>query len=309
MKHRHLLCFAMLGGLVLGCANKEPKEVASVDWANVPNSKLSVKFPGIPDPPDAESPKKNTPDEKKKTDEEALASITGTEAKEGGWGTIKGKIVFDGAKAPERTPLKVEKDQDHCLKNGPLHDEAWVVNPNSKGIRWVVVFLKEDPKKKLPVHDQLKAPQGDAVLDQPQCAFVPHVLAMRSDQKLLVKNPAPIVHTATFKGFSNDTNLTLQPGENKQFTVVPEKNAITLSCAVHPWMRGWLWVFEHPYFAVTDEEGNFEIKFAPSGTQRLVIWQESLGYLGGRAGRDGREIQVQPEGVTDLGAIKMKPAE
>jgi len=230
-------------------------------------------------------------------------------ADESGWGTIKGQLVFDGDKIPERKPLDISKDQDHCLKTGPVNDEAWVVNPKNKGVRWVVVFLKQDANKPLPVHDKLKTPPGDAVLDQPQCAFVPHVLTMRADQKLLVKNPAPVLHSATFKGFKNDTNLTLQPGENKSFTIELEKNAITMTCSFHPWMRGYLWVFEHPYFATTDADGNFEIKLAPTGPQRLVIWQESIGYLGGRAGRDGREIQVKSEGVTDVGAIKIKPTE
>jgi hypothetical protein len=54
---------------------------------------------------------------------------------------------------------------------------------------------------------------------------------------------------------------------------------------VHPWLRGFVWAFEHPYFAVTDATGSFEIPNAPAGTWRLVVWHEAVGYLGGAPGR------------------------
>jgi hypothetical protein len=229
--------------------------------------------------------------------------------KDGGWGAIKGKVVFDGATPPKAVPLDVNKDQDHCLAKGPLLNEEWVVNPKDMGVRWVVVFLKPEAGKSLPVHESLKEPKGDAELDQPCCAFVPHVLAMRGDQKLLFKNPSPVTHTATLKGFVNDFNVTLPPKQNQAYPVQVEKNAIPVTCGIHPWMKGWAWVFEHPYFAVTDAEGNFEIKLAPAGAQKLVIWHEAIGYLGGRAGRDGKPIEVKTDGVTDVGTFKIKPTE
>jgi hypothetical protein len=171
------------------------------------------------------------------------------------------------------------------------------------------VWLKPDAGKTLPVHDDLKKPVADAVLDQPQCAFIPHVLAMRQDQMLLVKNPAPVAHTSNIKGFKNDFNPNLPPGENKKFQLEAERNALVVSCAIHPWMKAYIWVFDHPYFAVTDADGKFEIKLSPSGPQKLVLWQESMGYVGGRAGREGRAVEVKTGGVTDVGVIKIKPTE
>jgi hypothetical protein len=240
---------------------------------------------------------------------DAVALNTPAATKEGGWGTIKGQIVFDGDKVPENSKLEVNKDQDHCLAKGPLLAESWVVNPKNKGVHWVAVFLKPERGKMLPVHPDLAKPSGDAVLDQPQCAFIPHVLAMRADQMLLVKNPAPVIHTVTLTGFDNQINETLPPNSEKKYQLRSERIPIGVSCAIHPWMKGYAWVFDHPYFAVTDADGKFEIKLAPAGMQNLVIWQESMGFLGGRAGANGRPIEVKPDGLTDLGVIKLKPSE
>jgi hypothetical protein len=72
-------------------------------------------------------------------------------------------------------------------------------------------------------------------------------------------------------------------------------------------MSGWVRVFDNPYFAVTDADGNFEIKDAPAGTYRLMIWQESIGYRGGAAGRDGTPVTIKAGAVTDVGPFDVKP--
>jgi hypothetical protein len=71
-------------------------------------------------------------------------------------------------------------------------------------------------------------------------------------------------------------------------------------------MKGWVRVFDHPYFAVTDADGNFVIKNAPAGKYQLVIWQEDMGFKDGEKGKDGSPITIQA-GSTDLGKIEIKP--
>ncbi len=63
-------------------------------------------------------------------------------------------------------------------------------------------------------------------------------------------------------------------------------------------------VLDHPYFAVTDENGLFEIKNVPAGTLKLVSWQESVGWLDG--GRSGIDVEVKPDAVTHV-VLTMKP--
>src|SRR5207248_1927486 len=74
--------------------------------------------------------------------------------------------------------------------------------------------------------------------------------------------------------------------------IVAESGPIEYKCSIHPWMNGYVRIFDHPYYAVTDENGNFEIKNAPAGKWRMIVWQEKVGYLGGKEGRFGTPIEI-----------------
>jgi hypothetical protein len=84
-----------------------------------------------------------------------------------------------------------------------------------------------------------------------------------------------------------------------------EPRPIKVQCNVHNWMSAWVYVADHPYFAVTDEHGNFEIKNAPAGSVKMAVWQEKIGY--GEGGQAGKEITVKANETTDLGQITLKP--
>ena len=84
--------------------------------------------------------------------------------------------------------------------------------------------------------------------------------------------------------------------------LVAESHAIPYRCTIHPWMNGWVRVFDHPYYAVTDEDGKFEIKNAPAGKFRIVFWHEN-GVKGGAKGRFGEPIEIK--GPT----MEMKPTD
>ena len=147
-------------------------------------------------------------------------------------------------------------------------------------------------------------------MDQPCCMFEPHVLAMRQGQDLLVKNSAAVAHNIHWVG-----NPLKNPGGN---VIVPPGGSYTIknlkgdrlplkmSCDIHPWMGAWLGVFDHPYFAVTDVNGNFEIKGAPAGNYNLIVWHEDVGYRGGKEGRTGTPLDIKAGGVTDLGKLEFK---
>jgi hypothetical protein len=229
------------------------------------------------------------------------------------WGTIKGQVVLDDA-IPKPKRIVVTKDQDHCLRNGPLYSEDYVVNPKNKGVRWVMVWLLDakSPTKALPIHPSLqKAPAAKVVVDQPCCMFEPHIIALREGQALEVKNSANIPHNVKIDGGDDGPNINpiLPGGKSVEVKSVKARDrVIPVSCSIHPWMKAWLWVFAHPYYAVTDADGKFEIKNAPAGEYRLVMWQESTGWvLGGKSPKagGGKVIDIKAGGVTDLGQIKM----
>lgn len=236
---------------------------------------------------------------------------------EGAWGGVKGRIVWGEAEIPKRNAIQsVNQNQDkaHCLEKGPLLDENWVVNEKNKGMRWMVIALAADPqsaKKDLPIHPKLQKVEGTQIIDQPLCMFFPNTLGIREGQTLIVKNPAPVSHNFKWGGHPefNPGGNTLMP-PNTEFTVKNLKAhriPVRMECNIHPWMSGWIHVFSHPYFAVTDENGAFEIKDAPAGKLRLVVRHGSGLFLGGAAGKEGRPITIETGKTMDLGNIAFSP--
>jgi hypothetical protein len=235
------------------------------------------------------------------------------------WGTVKGQVVFAGKEIPAKKQLDVNKDQEHCLMNGPLFSEAWVINPKNKGVKWAFVWLAPDNPNAgpLPIHSSLKEiPKDPVVVDQPCCMFQPRASCLREGQVLIAKNSAPIAHNFKYGG-----SVAINPGANP---LIPAKQQIEIKnlkadrlpimveCTQHGWMKAWVRVFDHPYYAVTDENGNFEIKNAPAGTYRLLVWHEEVGYAdiqqppGGGKPIFGRQIMIKPNAANEF-KVELKP--
>lgn len=234
------------------------------------------------------------------------------------WGTVTGKILFDG-EAPAAKEVELEKaglspsDLSWFKSAGPVVNQEWVVNPKTKAVQWVYVWvIPEDPKADIKIHDDLKVVSADRkliVVEQEPIGYVPHALAIQVGQDILMKNSGPVAHVFNYTGFRNESfNKAMPP---KSEVLVPnlksEKVTNQINCPPHPWERMWLRVFDHPYFAVTKEDGSFSIPLAPSGKCRLVVWHEKLGFNGGKKGKDGAIIHIEGGAVTDLGEIKIKP--
>jgi plastocyanin len=209
------------------------------------------------------------------------------------WVTIKGQVKM--AKA-EKRKIEVTTDKTHCEMNGPLNYEDIIVGKNG-GVKNVVVWLRPDstdrkavfPKDK--IHPDLaKAAAKSHTIDQPCCQFIPRIVAMRVGDTLEIKNSASVNHNINMSG-DQDTNpeyvfnVNLPPGQAKKIGagVALQNTPIAFKCDVHPWMAGRVRVFDHPYFAITDAEGKFEIKNAPAGKWRVVYWHEG-GFHKGREG-------------------------
>ncbi|PQO26393.1 hypothetical protein C5Y96_20385 [Blastopirellula marina] len=234
-----------------------------------------------------------------------------------GFGGIKGRILLDG-EVPERkevdlsaAPLNGE-DLKWFRSMGPILNEDWVVDPKTHAVRWVYVWLiPEDKKGSLSPHESLAALNSQekvVPIDQEPTGYVPHAVAIREGQSILMRNQGPVAHVFNLQGFSNPSkNVAMPPGtEIPVAGLVAERAAIKISCPPHPWERMSLRVFDNPYFAVTNAEGEFEFKMVPSGPCRLIVWHETLGFHGGREGRYGSLVNVEGAAVTDLGEIKIK---
>ena len=181
-------------------------------------------------------------------------------------GTITGFVKISG-KTPNLPPLQITKFKDVC-QNVP--NESLVVGPGL-GVRYAVVTLegiaKGRPLEREAMHE----------LDNNKCRFVPRVLAASVGQFLVLKNTDPILHTA--HAYFRDQphfNVGLYPGRVSRKPLI-SAGLVKILCEVHPWMSAYIVVTEHPYNAVTDVYGDYEIRDVPAGVYQLKVWHESLG--------------------------------
>jgi len=205
-------------------------------------------------------------------------------------GTLRGFVKMAGS-APKPPPAEISKFRDVC-KNVP--NESLRVDPRG-GLRYAVVTLEGITKG--------KAVEREAVheLDNLRCRFVPHVQAASVGQFLLLRNSDPILHTAHayFRDGQPHFNVGLYPGKVSRKPLV-SPGIVKILCEVHPWMSGYVVVTEHPYHAVTDLYGEYEIRDVPPGTYRLRVWHESLGA-------QEREVEVKAGAASKVDFTLSRP--
>jgi hypothetical protein len=233
------------------------------------------------------------------------------------WGNLMARFVFDGAPPPEK-PAQITSDKEFCGKHKVLL-EALVVDPDNKGVANVVVYLylgRTDAKPS--IHESYAATEkAEVKLDNNKCRFDPHVCLLRTTQTLLLGNSDPVAHNTKIDTFKNAPINPILPagGELRHKFPLSERLPARVSCSIHPWMSGWLLVKDHPYFAVSDKEGKFEIRNLPVGKWTFQFWHETSGYvsevkLGGEPtawARGRAEIDVKA-GDNDLGEVLLSPA-
>ncbi|BBO35029.1 hypothetical protein [Lacipirellula parvula] len=204
-----------------------------------------------------------------------------------GWATLKGKFTFDGD-PPTMPPYGVNKDQATCAPGGqaPLQ-QYLLVDPASKGIANVVVFARKASR----VHEG-SGPKTDSILfDQKVCLFLTHVQGMTTGQTFDIRNSDNVGHNTNISG-QNGFNQTIASGATTPFLVKKEEAApVPVRCSIHPWMLAYLLPRSNAYFAVTAEDGSFEIPNLPAGEKlEIQVWHENA------AGGNGALFVNTPEG-------------
>ena len=142
------------------------------------------------------------------------------------------------------------------------------------------------------------ASQVEVVFDQKNCIFEPHVLGVMNGAKVQVKNSDPVNHNVNSRLRNNGFNTMLAGGQTIARPIeAAERQPGEVTCDIHPWMKAWWMVLDSPYFAVTDAQGNFEIKNVPAGTQKVVVWQEAAKFVTPTSGQD---VVIKPDDTTTV---------
>lgn len=223
-----------------------------------------------------------------------------------GFGNLLGTVTFEGA--PKELPPIINagdssvKDAAICAA-AAVPDESLVVDPASKGIANVVIFLEKRPGT---VKPELAKPPTDPVLfDQKGCRFMPHVLAVQVGQPLLVVSGDAIPHNTHTNPKRNDSfNKVIGADDRKG---VPcdykksEPSPLSVVCDYHPWMKAYHFPVDHPYVAVTDKDGKFKIEGLPAGKHSFNVWHERAAGSGQMLERKLQiTIEVDKDTTKDL---------
>ena len=187
--------------------------------------------------------------------------------------TVKGSIQFTGT-APKAKTISMAADA-YCKvqHSGTVSSDEVVVNPNGT-LKYAYVYVKSGLGDR-----SFPPPSQAAVLDQKGCLYTPHVLAVQTKQPVIIKNSDGVLHNVNARPKSNKGFNIGQPVQGMETTKTfdnPEI-AVPLKCDVHPWMNAYIHVQNHPYFAVTGDDGSFTIPNLPAGTYELEAWHEKFG--------------------------------
>jgi len=254
---RSIIVFGGLAATVLflsGCGGNKPTETAGTSApAASPSKSTTAVTPSAPRP----ASKRPAAFDKIAAPKDAAVII--------------GRVFYQGT-LPKPKPINFGPDKvcaDLNRDKSALY-ETLVVNPDST-VKWALVSIRGNVPGKYPVPDK------PLLMDQVNCIFVPHVAAMMAGQEIEYRNSDPVSHNVRSNARRNTSfnSIFASKMSMKSKLELPEQ-AIQLKCDIHYWMSAYVHVLQHPFFAVTGEDGSFIISGVPPGTYTLFSWHETL---------------------------------
>ncbi|MBI1872903.1 MAG: hypothetical protein HYS05_03315 [Acidobacteria bacterium] len=203
----------------------------------------------------------------------APAAPAGMKVDESKAGNVRGKVVLDG-QAPKADAIKMNADPV-CLKEAKSDNQTeFFVVGDGGALQNVFVYVKDGLGNYV-----FDTPTQPVVIDQKGCRYHPHVFGIRVGQPLEILNSDPTLHNIHAVPKTNAEFNTGQPiqGMKTTHTFTTPEVMVPFKCDVHGWMNANLGVMTHPYFAVSDKGGAFELKTLPAGTYTIEAWHEKLG--------------------------------
>lgn len=205
-------------------------------------------------------------------------------------GAISGTVRFAGT-APAQGIAQLSGWSECAAQHPEGNPKAGDILINEGKVQNALVYIKEG------LGDRVFAvPTAPVALDQKGCLFTPRILGAQTDQPLLMLNSDPLAHNVHgVPKNSSAWNFSLGlKGASRTASIGKAETMIEIKCDIHPWMRAYLGVFDHPYFAGSAADGRFTLKDVPPGEYIVEAWHERFG--------------VQSQKVT-LGAKETKEVE
>lgn len=184
-------------------------------------------------------------------------------------GGVRGTITLGASVTVDSTP--VTRDQNICGTAPHLSAEIGTKRQLANTLVWVAGV---STGKNLPVERRLEVASEDCEID-------PRVQGTVEGAAVNVFNDDKVIHRLVFLRAGTNDTLVVTPFFNIGQVVATEKLAkepgvVEVRCVQHPWTHGYVAVFDHPYFAVTEKDGRFSIDSLPPGSYRLMVWHEGM---------------------------------
>lgn len=233
------------------------------------------------------------------------------------YGHLRGRFVYDGRPPAKAKPVRIELG-DPFLRGKEIVDESLVVHERNGGVANVIVALQSPQEGDAPlkVHKSYeKLAKKTVELEFRGARIIPHVLSLRSGQKLQISNRDPLAHNAHVQTRKNRrVNVIVPPGDDYDVSLTQAEPPFPLVSSLYPWMRSYILVHDNPYFALTGADGSFEIRNIPSGERTFQFWHEKAGKRdkGIVASerirwKNGRMMIMIKPGTNDVGEIRLPP--
>ena len=187
-------------------------------------------------------------------------------------GNVMGTITLEGT-APEAETIRMNSDPA-CAELATDTETEYYVVGGSGGLGNVFVYVKEGLEgRNFPV------PADAVMIDQQGCQYRPHVFGIRVGQTLKIRNSDATLHNIHASPAANAEFNMGQPIQGMEFdrTFESPEVMVPFKCDVHSWMNAYVGVMDHPYFAVTGDDGGFDISELPPGDYVVEAWHEELG--------------------------------
>jgi hypothetical protein len=194
-------------------------------------------------------------------------------------GSITGAIALTGS-APAPQSIDMSADTACASKNPNAVAETVVVKDGK--LQNVFVYIKDGSVtggNRISGYT-FPVPGTPVVLDQNGCHYAPHVVGIQTNQKFQVTNSDPTAHNINVQPAKGNPSWNVsQPPSTPPIekTFARAETLIPVKCNQHPWMKAYIGVLNHPFFAVSAADGTFTIKDVPPGKYTVVAWHERFG--------------------------------